>query len=229
MIRRVNILVEGQTEETFVNTVLGPWLTSRELFLKAILVTTKPLGSRSQQERGQPGRQFKGGIAKYEAVKRDVVNTLRDKNLTAVSTMIDYYRLPSDFPGMANLTGATCYDRVHHLEAAFSTDITDYRFRPFFMLHEYEALLFSEPHEIVATLEASTSAGRRLTAVRQQFNSPEEIDDGPTTHPAARILDEFKGYRKAVDGALIAGRIGIERMRHECPHFAQWLSWLESL
>lgn len=229
MIRRVNILVEGQTEETFVNAMLSPSLQPRELYLKAILVTTKPLASRSRQERGQPGRQFKGGIGTYDKVKRDIRNVLRDKNLTAVTTMIDYYQLPSDFPGMNKLSATNGRDRVHHLETAFHEDVADPRFRPFLTLHEFEALLFAEPQVIADALGLAPAEARSLVEVRASFHSPEEIDEGPTTHPSARIAGMSKAYRKPFHGLLIAQRIGIETMRQECPHFAQWLNWLESL
>lgn len=229
MIRRVNILVEGQTEETFVKIILGPHLQSRDLLLTPILVTNKQTKHRSHLERGQPARLFKGGIATYQHVKRDLLNILGDKSLTAVSTMIDYYHLPSDFPGFATLPHADCYARVRHLQQALHADINNSRFHPFLTLHEFEALLFAAPHHIVATPEAPTASSNRLAAIREQYETPEEIDEGPETHPAERIRREFKGYRKPIHGVLIANRIGVEKMRQECPHFAEWLNWLESL
>lgn len=229
MTRRVKILVEGQTEETFVNKVLSPHLQSRSLILTPILVTNKQTKHRSHLERGQPGRRFKGGVVTYQHVKRDVRNILGDRGLTAVTTMIDYYQLPSDFPGVAKLPHTDCYARVRHLEQAFSDDIDNSRFHPFFTLHEFEALLFSAPHFIVASPDTPPGSSNRLGAIRQQYKTPEEINEGPDTHPAERIRKEFKGYRKPLHGVLIAQRIGLEGMRQECPHFAEWLSWLESL
>ena len=96
-------------------------------------------------------------------------------------------------------------------------------------LGRVEALLFAEPQAIAGVLEVTPAKARSIAEVRAAFDSPEEIDEGPTTHPAARIAGLSKVYRKPLHGLLIAQRIGIAKMRQECPHFAQWLTWLESL
>jgi hypothetical protein len=230
MSKQVRVVVEGQTEETFVNNVLAPALQPRDIYLKATLVATKQLKNRSSEERGMPGRRFKGGVSKYQVVRRDVINALRGSHLAAVTTMIDYYRLPQDFPGQSTLHGANnCYERVRRLEEAFRDDIANLRFRPFFVLHEFEALLFSNPDEIASAIARHHSLSGQLRAARNQFNSPEEIDEGPDSHPAARILVVAPGYSKRLHGPIIAGRIGLEVIRRECPHFAEWFNWLESL
>ncbi|MDW8075947.1 MAG: DUF4276 family protein, partial [Bacteroidota bacterium] len=63
----------------------------------------------------------------------------------------------------------------------------------------------------------------------QRFNSPEEINDGLQTHPAARISKALPGYRKTLHGAIIVERIGLVQIRSRCPHFDSWLEYLESL
>lgn len=230
MSKQVRVVVEGQTEETFVNVVLAPTLQLRDIYLQATLVTTKQLKSRSPGERRMPGRRFKGGVSKYQVVKRDVINALRGSHFVAVTTMIDYYRLPQDFPGQSTLRGTNnCYERVKRLEAAFGNDIDDLRFRPFLVLHEFEALLFADPDKIASAVEGQHSLSRRLWSARNRFHSPEEIDEGPDSHPAARILAVAPNYNKRLHGPIIAGRIGLEIIRRECPHFAEWFNWLESL
>jgi hypothetical protein len=59
--------------------------------------------------------------------------------------------------------------------------------------------------------------------------SSQDIDDSATTAPSKRILALAPTYRKPIDGTLGAQAVGIDRMRAECPHFAQWLAWLEEL
>ena len=39
----------------------------------------------------------------------------------------------------------------------------------------------------------------------------------------------FPAYRKALHGPIAAGRIGLERIRTECPHFGDWLQRMETL
>jgi len=61
---RVKILVEGQTEESFVNKVLFTHMANRGVFITPILLTTKRVKNRNVKERSQPGRRFKAGISR---------------------------------------------------------------------------------------------------------------------------------------------------------------------
>jgi len=60
---RAYVLVEGQTEETFIKRILGPHLAAADVFLTPILAATK---------RVKEGRKFKGGVTRYEPVRRDL-------------------------------------------------------------------------------------------------------------------------------------------------------------
>lgn len=68
-----------------------------------------------------------------------------------------------------------------------------------------------------------------LARIRALVPSPEEIDDGPTTAPSARILRLAPDYEKLAWGLLIAKRIGLATLRRECPHFNGWITNLTSL
>lgn len=57
--RRAHVLVEGQTEETFIRDVLGPHLVGLGIYLTPVLVATKRVKS---------GLKFKGGLSHYEPV-----------------------------------------------------------------------------------------------------------------------------------------------------------------
>jgi hypothetical protein len=225
--RRVNILVEGQTEESFVHNLLSGHLADRGVFITPILLTTKRVKNRDTRERSLPGRRFKGGITTYNKARRDVRKLLGDRE-ALVTTMIDFYGLPPDFPGIDSLPAGNGYERVRHLEQAFANDIDVDRFRPFLTLHEYEALLFSRP-EMIADAFPKQAVTKQLQKIRRRFSSPEEINQGRETHPAARITSLVTGYRKPFHGTLIAKRIGLAQIRRECAHFAEWVAWLESL
>lgn len=69
----------------------------------------------------------------------------------------------------------------------------------------------------------------KVLKIRNQFNSPEEIDDNPNTSPSKRILGIFPGYQKVFDGPLIVGKIGLQKIRDECVHFNDWVTKLETL
>ncbi len=64
--------------------------------------------------------------------------------------------------------------------------------------------------------------------VRQAARGPEYIDDGPSTHPSAR-LGALPAYRKVRHGVEAAHHVGLDTIRSECPHFGGWLSRLEGL
>jgi len=65
--------------------------------------------------------------------------------------------------------------------------------------------------------------------VRNEFPTPEDINDDPATPPSKRVLQTYRFYRKPLHGTIAARGIGIEAMRRECPHFRNWLEWLEAL
>jgi hypothetical protein len=217
-VKKVHILVEGQTEETFIRDILAPHFLERDAYLIATLATTK---------RVTGGPHFKGGIVSYRKLKGDVLRLLGDTSAAVVTTMIDFYGLPDDFPGRNTMPAVSCYERVAYLEKEFSKDIGDRRFLPYLALHEYEAMLFVAP-EFIADALSDMAAREELNAVRAQFGSPEEIDDHPATCPSRRITSALPQYRKALHGPLIAHKIGIARIRNECRHFDRWFKELET-
>lgn len=217
--RRCLILVEGQTEETFVREILRDHLQAYSLWVTPILINTRIV---------KDGPNFKGGVRSYGQIKQDLLRLCRDTDALIITTLLDYYGLPKDFPGFDEARAfRSARERVEHLEHHFRRDIADARFLPHLVLHEFEAWLFSD-------LEASgrVLAGGNLSSLveaRSSVASPEEIDDGPKTAPSKRILTCYPGYSKPLDGPLAVLEIGLPRIRAECPHFAGWLSQLEAL
>ncbi|MBI5184961.1 MAG: DUF4276 family protein [Nitrospinae bacterium] len=64
-------------------------------------------------------------------------------------------------------------------------------------------------------------------AIREQFPSPEEINDSPVTAPSKRVGQLVPGYEKPIYGTLGVLEIGLEAIRKACPHFREWLICLE--
>lgn len=137
---RLYLFAEGQTEQTFADTVLKPHLASVGVFINGpILVAHARKG----------GRVHRGGVLKYAPVKADIARFLAQEKAADVffTTMIDLYALPDDFPQWdeAEKLRQSPVLRVEMLEEAFADDIADSRFLPYIQLHEYEAYLFSNP------------------------------------------------------------------------------------
>jgi hypothetical protein len=217
--KRVLMLVEGQTEETFVKELLAPHLWARDVAPIPVLATTKIVKS---------GSNFKGGLVSYGKARNQVVRLLGDKDAAAVTTMLDLNGLPHDFPGYQTRPMANPYDKVAYLEDAFSRDINDPRFRSYLQLHEFEAFLFVDP-EITAATFVGASVAQELADIRGDFNSPEEINEEPDTAPSRRIRAVYGRYEKPLYGPLVAIELGLQQICQACSHFRQWLEWLEGL
>ena len=216
--KRVHVLVEGQTEEAFLNRVLYPHLVSSAVLLTPIIVSTK---------RRKHGAKFKGGVPKYVQVRKQLLRLLGDSSVAAVTTMFDLYGLPDDFPGLGGLPAAPDgYRKVEALEAALGEDIADQRFRPYLSLHEFEALVLASPENLETAFPGASFAD----LIRSSWlggKSPEEVNDGPETHPSARICKLIPSFHKAIHGPLVTARIGLATLREKCPHFDRWVTTLE--
>lgn len=225
---RILAIVEGQTEETFTNTILAPHLREYGHYISATILGN----ARSRNKRG--------GIRGWDASRSDIVRHLQGDRNVYVTTMVDYYGLPATpphgWPGRqlatampfhqkaSTVTGAMLQDIIGHL----GTGYYPARFVPFVMMHEFEALLFSDCQGL------SEGIGRpdlavAFSAVVSSCGGPEEINDSPLTAPSKRIEQLFPRYQKPIMGALAARRIGLDRMRAECPTFDDWVTTLERL
>ena len=210
---RVLVFVEGQTEETFVRDLLVPYFSRLGIYLTPILAQTSP--------------GHKGGIVSYGKVKHQLTRLCRQDQGAYVTTMMDYYGLPNDFPGLDGRV-ADAHEQVVRLELALQQDIDAPNFIPNLMLHEFEALLFSAPERFAEWLD-DQSLLAPMAAIRGAFATPEHINNSPQTAPSKRILALVPHYKKTVDGPLIAEDIGLDAIRAQCPHFNNWIERLLAL
>lgn len=231
---RLNLVVEGSTEETFVKKVLSEHLSSFNIFLTPRLVMTKQCG--------KTGTIRRGGITRYEIAARDITKWLKqDKSPDCfVTTMIDLYGLPKDFPGMDEIVpGMTPLEKVELLEFRLAEDVQQRmgesfnpaRFIPYFQLHEFEALVFADPGKLRIEFLGQDSAIGRLEKMAAEFECPEDINDDPMNAPSKRIIRELPSYGdiKSAAGPIVAGSIGLPKLRSSCPHFNQWVGKIEKL
>ena len=225
MTARVIVLVEGQTEEAFVRRLVAPMLG-----LQGVEISATTYGRRRSH----------GGVPRWHKAERELLRLVKEDSGRRVTTMFDYYGLPSDWPGQEAVAGKPPSEKAKVLEQAMLGRIMDslgadsggIRFLPYIQMHEFEALLFSEPVLLGEALSNDAQPQptiHALQGVTGKFATPEEIDDGPTTAPSKRILSLAKHYQKVTDGNLVATRIGLPTMRQKCPHFDGWLRSLEAM
>jgi len=223
---RLYLFAEGQTEQTFADTVLKPYLATVGVFMQGPVLIAHAK---------KKGKVHRGGVLKYAPVKADIARFLAQEKGDDVffTTMIDLYALPDDFPqwNEAEKMRQSPTERVELLEQSFADDLGDLRFIPYIQLHEYEAYLFAGPAHLAFFYPQNTKAIAALQAVADGFASPELIDDGPETAPSKRIIAELPDYKcaKSIIGPQVAELIGLDTIRKKCPHFNAWLSRLEQL
>ena len=214
---RLYCVVEGQTEETFVNELLTPHYARIGLYITPIIISTSP--------------GHKGGIRSYAKVKPQLTRLCKQDDSAKVTTLFDLYALPNNFPGKeeANFPSTgNGEQKAYFLENRLAQDINEANFIPNLMVHEFEALLFVQPQKFSEWTNSQHTV-KQLITIGSQHENPEHINDGPDTAPSKRILRLMPSYQKTFHGPLIATDIGLDALRRACPHFNAWLERLEQL
>ncbi len=217
---RLLMLVEGQTEETFVKRSLAPYLAERGVYVQPpVVLWTK---------RMPDGGGFRGGVSSWNQIRRNLLPLAGDSNAW-LTTLLDFYGLPAGLPGHKEALGADHpRTQVVELQRRLAAELDHPRFIPFLALHEFEAWLFSSP-ESVASHFGMPDLADKLRRALQDAGEPELINHGERTHPKARLKEMGCGYKETSDGPTLAEKIGIPAMNGTCPHFADWLNQLESI
>jgi hypothetical protein len=219
---RLHFVVEGQTEETFVRDILAPELATYRIYCDVHRVTTGR----------KRGKVFRGGVVNYAHLRNDLRLWIKQDSASDswFTSMIDLYRLPSEFPGYDEARRLLDpYQRVSFLESKFKAEVDYQRFIPYIQLHEFEALLFADPDCFSLAFPEIGDGVTELKTVRDQFATPELIDDGPETSPSKRICQIVPQYSKASAGPLIANHIGLPTLLRECRHFREWIMAVHAL
>lgn len=226
---RILVHVEGPTEESFVREILAKHLQQYG-YTK---VDARAMG-RAQQ------RDQRGGIRGWPEARKDIVGHLRRDTRGIGTTMVDYYGLPergaNAWPGRADACKKPLPDRATHVEDVIRRNLQQElggefqvrRFIPYVMMHEFEALLFSDCEKFADAIQRPELASAFQTIV-DAADGPEAIDDTPDGAPSRRIKALIPQYNKPFFGVLAALEIGLDKIRAACPHFNDWLTRLEQL
>ena len=219
------VIVEGETEQTFVRDQLAAHLIQHQTSAWPVL----------------PGpHRNHGGVKKWEVARRDIIRTLKERRYC--STMFDYYGMPADWPGRAEAAAKPWSERARTVEDKIHADVTaalggsfnPKYFVPYVQLHEFEALVFADVNVLVSVLaplgtRSPESLVRHFSEILNEAGHPEAINDGYETCPSRRIGKIVPAYQKRAQGPIVTSRIGIEELRVRCSHFGEWLTRLEDL
>lgn len=221
---RVLMLVEGPTERAIVDHVLAPTMGVKGIYLFPRVV-------------GKPGH--KGGN-KFATVRRELKALIRQEPDSAVTTLFDYYGLADDWPGVNAAKRKSVHDVPNIIESAvleamkndIGHDFNPEKFIPYIQLHEIESLLFAGPEEM-ASIFGKQHLAAKFKQIVEECGGCENINNNPESAPSKRIQNLCPEYKKGrsvnAHAYRIAQRIGVQRMRDQCPHFHEWLRKLENI
>lgn len=213
--KRLIIVCEGQTEQSFCKTILSPYFLTKGISLEAPII-----------------KHSHGGIVPWDTLKRQLVAHLNEGN-SVVTMLIDFYRIKDSyqFPGweMAKAI-VNPQDKINSLFQSMKDDMSAdlvSRFVPYIQLHEFEGLLFSDISAFRNNFLPSECDFDAIQAAIDGFETPEEINNKPETAPSSRLMAAIAGYDKVVYGTILAEEIGLVVIRSRCPLFNSWIERIE--
>jgi hypothetical protein len=212
-------IVEGPTEQNFIEKVLAPYLGARNVALYAAILR-------------KPGEN--GGDVKFSRAQNDIGKFLKQRAGTHVTLMLDYYGIRTDWPGYDESKRQPTHTQKHavlmkatedEVQRIFPEYNAQSRFISYFSMHEIEALYFCNPAELAQKIGVERA---KIDAILRECGEPEKINDKHDTAPSKRLEALAPRFRKASTGPALAESIGIPAMRAGCPLFDQWIVRLES-
>lgn len=216
---RIIIICEGPTEEEFCKKTLTPYFQKQQIYVQSPLI-----------------KHNNGGIVRWDVLKKQIENHLKQDKTAYVTLLIDYYGLYQkyEFPGWEeSLSIPDKSSRLDFLEQKMAEAIEEslrYRFIPYMQLHEFEGILFNnlEVFDLLFN-EDEILAREELEAVFKEFDNPEMINNSPDNAPSKRLKRIIKGYNKIVYGNILAEEIGLTGIRSKCPRFDGWITRINNI
>ncbi len=222
--KRIFIVVEGETEERFLRQVVYTHFILKGTHIEAQQwLTNRKLG-------------IKGGGTNFDLIENHInrlISRYKTNQDVYISTMIDLYAFPKQ--------GNTIYDneveklnsgkaKAELLQERFAERMSYRNFIPYVQLHEFESLLLSKPDSLS---NFYTDKEAEIKKLKNEIAgiAPEDINDTPENAPSKRIIRYIPSYakQKTTAGVTTAEKIGLNYLREHCPHFNEWITKLESI
>jgi len=208
--KRLVFIVEGDTEIIFVDKHIIPYLVKKGFNFPMHCQTI--VTNRKQHK--------KGGVTSFRKFENEVIRTFAQGNVI-VTSLIDFFRLPNDFPGYT--------DNSHQIEEIENAVWEHFDFNPDFIpyiqRHELEAIMFSSREGFELVIDDHRKL-QQIDKILFQYTNPEDINNSPETAPSKR-LEKIFGYDKVDDGELILNMLTIDSILEKCPRFAEWINKIE--
>jgi hypothetical protein len=217
----VTAIVEGKTEQVFIQKILAPYLAIKNIGISATQIS-------------KPGQ--KGGDVRFSRIQKDLSIHLKQRSNTYITTFVDYYGI-KEWPGVDSIPVQASPKEIAKtineatklkVDSLFPEQQPNRRFIPFVAVHEFEALLFSNSEILAANLGIEES---KISEIILECGSPEAINNNRLTASSKRLEKLFENgkFRKITIGIPIAEKIGIDKMREKCPLFNSWILTFEEI
>lgn len=217
--KRIIIICEGETEQEFCKKTLSPHFLAQNILLSAPLI-----------------KKSKGGIVKWNTLKKEIQTYLQLDKSIFVTTLLDYYGIKPihEFPDWEKSQKVVDKNqKMNVLESAMKADLPDamrYRFMPYLQLHEFEGLLFNNIAVFHQNIAKNDLIGlEELEQTFQNYDNPEMINENKSTAPSYRLGRIIKGYNKIVHGNILAEAIGLHQIVAKSPRFSEWIEKMEGI
>ncbi|MDR1847250.1 MAG: DUF4276 family protein [Bacteroidales bacterium] len=205
--KRLIIICEGQTEQEFCKNILKEHFWDNfqiEIFTPII-------------------KKSGGGIVKWNILKQQIQNHLKQESNAIVTTFIDLYKLKRDYPNYST-------NNVDSIECGMSVEISENRFIPYIQKYEFECFVFCSIDVLKNNYkEAEVTDFSKIEDIIKRYPNPEDINNGIDTAPSKRIKQNIPAYDKINDGTILAIEMGLQNIRNKCLRFDYWLKKLEDL
>lgn len=215
--KRLIIVCEGQTEQSFCQNVLSSYFLSKGIVVEAPTI-----------------KHSHGGIVPWETLKRQLVEHLHEGG-AVVTMLIDFYRIKDSyqFPGWEEAKAIeNSQDKMNGLFQDMLNnmpeDLRD-RFVPYIQLHEFEGLLFSDISAFRNNFMPVECDFDAIQSAIDEFETPEDINNTPETAPSSRLIAAVTGYDKVLYGTMLAEETGLTTIRSRCPLFNSWIERVEKV
>ncbi len=217
--KRVIIVCEGQTEQSFCKELLQPYFNNSFIYLENPTI-----------------KKTMGGIVNWQALKHQIELHLLQDTSAIVTTFIDYYGIYKHhrYPFWDEAEKINDKnERISKIEQAMKSDVEksiSNRFIPYIQLHEFECFIFSDETIFEKRFDAKELLNLQyLKKTCVEYATPELINQGNETAPSKRLTKHISGYQKTIDGIEMTKQIGLNRIIETCPRFKNWISTIKNI
>lgn len=217
--KRIIIICEGPTEQSFCKDVLTPYFSPLGIYIENPAI-----------------KKTHGGIVNWTALKHQIEKHFLQDKTAYVTTLIDYYGIYEhhEYPYWNEAHKKTDKNkRMDILENGMKENISEEfqaRFMPYIQLHEFESILFSDISVFNNDFEPGEFLDYEyLTETIDSYSNPELINNNLETAPSKRLSKIIKNYSKVLYGSLLAYDLGLSKIREKCPRFNDWIIKLENI